>query len=303
MYEEDNCLACHDGKVAATDIASVITKRYRHPVDAYTGVHDPGENFASGGVQKHVECSDCHDPHQANADPSMDGSRVSGATRGASGMSGAGQMLPEARYEYEICFKCHGDNNVVDTLNVARQIDQVNTRLEFDPANPSFHPVEVRGKNPDVLSLLPPYTVSSTITCSDCHGSSDPSAPKGPHGSDWPHLLTDRYVTDDYTIESPSSYALCYTCHSRATLLNDESFPHKTHVVDQKTPCSACHDPHGINYMQGNSIRNSHLINFDRTIVMPDDTGRLEYNDLGRFRGQCFLKCHGKAHQSQNYPQ
>lgn len=186
-------------------------------------------------------------------------------------------------------------------MPIARQIDQLNTRLEFDPANPSFHPVEGRGKNQDVPSLMPPYTTSSTISCTECHGVGDPSAAQGPHGSDWQYLLTDRYVTDDYTSETPSSYALCYTCHSRSNLLNDESFPHSRHVVDQKAPCSACHDPHGISFMQGNSLRNSHLINFDISIVLPNDMGRLEFNDQGRFRGECFLNCHGNQHNPESY--
>jgi len=300
-YEEDNCLDCHNGKVASSDIAAVITKQYNHPVQEYTGVHDPAEDFTSGGVPKHVECIDCHAAHQANSDPSIDGSMVSGATRGASGISAGGMTLSEARYVYEICFKCHADNNVISKQDIARQIDQLNTRKEFDPANPSFHPVELMGKNPDVPSLMPPYTISSTISCTDCHGASDPAAPKGPHGSDWQYLLAERYVTSDFTPESSSSYALCYKCHSQSTLLNDESFPHRKHVVDERAPCSACHDPHGVSFMQGNSLRNSHLINFDLSIVLPDDRGRLEFNDLGRFQGQCFLNCHGKLHNPNGY--
>lgn len=302
-YEEDNCLDCHNGKIASTDIEAVITKRYNHPVQAYTGVHDPAENFTSGRVPKHVECSDCHNPHQANSAPSPGGSMVSGANTGVSGISAGGTAVSAARFVYEICFKCHGDTNFITAMPVTRQIGQLNTRLEFDPANPSFHPVEVPGKNPDVLSLLPPYTVSSAISCVDCHGNNDPSQPPGPHGSDYQYLLTDPYITNDYTMESPSGYALCYKCHSRSTLFNDESFPHEKHVVEQKAPCSACHDPHGISFMQGNSIHNSHLINFDLTIVSPDNTGRIEYDDLGRFKGECFLNCHGKLHNPNTYPQ
>ncbi len=302
-FEEDNCLVCHDGGTASSDIASAITKRYNHPVYEYTGVHDPAEDFSSRNVPKHVECSDCHDAHQANSDPALDASMVSGAVKGASGVSIGGQMVAEARYVYEICFKCHADNNVINALPVTRQIVQLNTRLDFDPANPSFHPVAGPGKNPDVPSLMPPYTSTSTISCTDCHGSSDPSAPRGPHGSDWQYLLTQRYVTDDYTTETPSGYALCYQCHSRTTLLNDESFPHSIHVADQKAPCSACHDPHGVSFTQGNFLRNSHLINFDVSIVMPTQTGRLEFNDQGRFRGECFLNCHGRAHNPENYSQ
>jgi len=302
VNEEDNCLSCHDGTVASSDIGAAISKPYKHPVQNYTGVHDAAENFSIGNVPKHVECSDCHNAHQANGDPSVGDSWVSGVNWGVSGVSSGGTTVNQARYVYEICFKCHGDNNATNALSITRQIEQLNTRLEFSPANPSFHPVEGQGKNPEVPSLLPPYTVRSMISCTDCHGNSDPSGVPGPHGSDNPYLLIDRYITDDNTPESLTSYALCYACHNRSTLLDDESTIHRKHVVDEKAPCSACHDPHGVSIMQGNSLHNSHLINFDLTIVLPSNTGRLEYRNLGRFRGECYLTCHGKIHRPARYP-
>jgi hypothetical protein len=230
---------------------------------------------------------------------------VSGATRGVSGISATGSDVPSARYLYEICFKCHGDsdNNVISMQPIIRQHNSLNLRFLFDPANPSFHPVESQGKNSNVPSLLPPFTVASIIRCTDCHGNSDRLGPTGPHGSDYQYLLTNRYITDDNTTESPSSYELCYKCHSRSALISTGiSFEHQLHVVDQNVPCSACHDPHGISAIQGNAMNNSHLINFDLSIVSPTDTGRLEYESLGQFRGQCFLRCHGVLHNPFIYP-
>ena len=304
-FEEDNCLDCHNGTVASRDIAAEITKPYHHGVQDYTGVHDAAEDFTYGRVSKHVECSDCHNPHQANGDPSPGDGAVSGATTGVSGVSGTGQAVASAHYLYEICFKCHGDldNNVISIMPVARQINTLDTRMAFDPAGPSFHPVVTPGKNPDVPSLLPPYTVTSIIGCTDCHGNSDQLGPPGLHGSDFQYLLTDRYVIDDNTPESPSGYALCYKCHSRSVLLNDTSFEHRKHVVEQNAPCSACHDPHGIGAMQGDALHNSHLINFDLGIVSTTGAGRIEYQDLGLLRGQCFLTCHGKLHDPASYPE
>ena len=188
-------------------------------------------------------------------------------------------------------------------LPITRQIDQLNTRLEFDLSNPSFHPVEYQGVNPDVPSLLQPYSITSIISCIDCHNNNDSNGPRGPHGSSFEFLLEREYRTLDYTPESSLNYALCYKCHSRDSILNNQSFSkHSLHIVDQRTPCSACHDAHGISSLKGNPVNNSHLINFDLTIVNRNSLGRLEFDDLGRLTGQCFLYCHGKEHNPESYP-
>lgn len=302
-FEEDNCLVCHNGNTAGKDIVSELTKPYRHPVQSYTGIHDPAEDFTSGFVQKHVECTDCHNPHWTNADPSPGAPHVSGAIDGVKGIDASGQPVPKALNEYEICFKCHADNNVITKMPVDRLIQQLNTRLEFDFSNPSYHPVENQGVNLNVPSLLPPYTTASKIFCTDCHSNDDTLGPGGPHGSNNKYILKGNYTTQDFTMESSYSYALCYQCHDRNSILNDQSFKgHKKHIVDEDTPCSACHDAHGISSTQGNSLNNSHLINFDITIVQPNSLGALSFEDLGIFRGSCSLSCHGKDHNSEVYP-
>jgi predicted CXXCH cytochrome family protein len=303
VLEEDTCLVCHNGNVASSDIASQLIKQYGHFVQDYTGIHDASEDFSQGGVRPHVECEDCHNPHTANSNPSPGVQWIAGANKGVSGKDAAGRWVRKARNLYAICYKCHAQyNKVYPTLNIARQIDQFDTRLEFNLANPSFHPVESRGVNLQVPSLLSPYTVNSLINCTDCHNNDDPMGPKGPHGSSFEYLLERNYITLDFTEENPSTYALCYKCHSRQSILDDQSFAkHKEHIQDEKTPCSACHDPHGISNTQGNPINNSNLINFDLKIVSPDSRGRLQFTDQGTFRGQCFLNCHGKEHSPLRY--
>ena len=145
-------------------------------------------------------------------------------------------------------------------------------------------------------------TVISMIYCTDCHNSSDDSGAKGPHGSDYPPLLAANYDTADYTSESEFSYQLCYKCHSRNSILNNESFPkHKEHL-DKQITCSACHDPHGISAVQGTSTNNSHLINFDTSIVRTHTaTSRLEFQDTGIYHGRCYLECHNKTHGPETY--
>jgi predicted CXXCH cytochrome family protein len=303
IFEEDNCLVCHNGNAAAKNVEREVTKPYRHSVEDRSGAHDAAEDFVSGGIPKHVECEDCHNPHQANDDASPGGSVVPGANKGVRAIGAGGQPVSSAQYIYEICFKCHADVNMVTTLPITRQIDQLNTRMEFNLANPSFHPVVSQGINPDVPSLLSPLTTQSIISCIDCHNTDNLNAPRGPHGSIYEYLLERDYNTKDFTQENPRNYAMCYKCHNRDSILRDQSFSkHRQHIVDQRAPCSACHDPHGISDIQGNPVNNSHLMNFDLTIVQANGQGRLEFDSLGTFTGQCFLNCHGEEHSPKIYP-
>lgn len=296
---EDNCLNCHDGSVARTNLISELSKFSRHDVKRYDGIHDLKELASSSPM--HVECADCHNPH-AIQDVSAQAPFVSGAMKGVSGITTSGSTTYNVQYEYEVCFKCHGDNPDRATSMITRQITQTNTRLEFSPSNPSFHPVVSRGINQNVPSLKPPMTVASLIYCTDCHNSDNTSGTKGPHGSNYPNLLAYRYETSDFTQESEFSYELCYKCHSRNSILNDESFPKHSKHLEEEIPCSVCHDAHGISSAQGTSLNNSFLINFDTTIVGPDSSGLLMFEkQLGVYSGKCHVKCHGTEHSPAEY--
>jgi hypothetical protein len=43
------------------------------------------------------------------------------------------------------------------------------------------------------------------------------------------------------------------------------------------------------------------LIDFDRTIVGPSSSGRLEYDRFAAHNGTCYLTCHGKDHNPATY--
>lgn len=311
---DDNCLNCHTGGVARTNIQSEIRKASAHFQLVASGEHDPRENVRL--ARRHVACVDCHNPHAVQQDPIRDNNRptqgfVSPTMRFVSGMSRSGTPVEHARFEYEVCFKCHADNVSRRRLTeISRQIQQTNTRLEFQTANPSFHPVIGPRNNHDVVSLLPPWRVGSLVRCTDCHNSDNVSrgagtGPAGPHGSIYEPLLIDNYSTNDFTPESARAYALCYRCHDRQSILRNDSFAlHSRHIVDARTPCSACHDAHGISRTQGNSRNHSNLINFDRSIVQPASGGlggRIEFQDLGQHRGSCTLTCHGVVHVRFEY--
>ena len=296
--EEGNCLDCHNGNTASTDIETQMLKPYTHDVYSYSNIHDPTESVMA--TTQHVECQDCHNPHAAN-DNTASAPLANGPLSELPGIDQSGNTVNPLSYSYELCYRCHADSPAKPGSPTTRVIEQNNVRLEFDLANPSFHPIEGAGVNNDVPSLIPPLTESSIIYCTDCHAS-DGSSPAGPHGSIYPQILKYRYETADYTPESATNYELCYSCHSRTSILNDDSFgDHDTHIRGEDTPCNACHDPHGISHTQGNNTNNTHLINFDLNIVQGIMGNPPIFEDEGTFKGNCTLRCHGKGHNRKRY--
>jgi predicted CXXCH cytochrome family protein len=298
--EEDNCLSCHDGSVARGNIAAELTKISIHDVRATTGVHSPAEK--ASGMTKHVECTDCHDPHRAAAGTAV-APHIRPSTRGATGITGADTTLIEATYEFQICYKCHTGTATVRSPLISRVISNADLSQKLAPVNPSYHPVEASGKSTNVPSLLQPLKTTSIIYCTNCHNSdSIAQGTRGPHGSPYRPLLARNYALIDNTVESPTAYALCYGCHNRNSILANQSFKlHKLHIVDKKTPCYLCHDPHGISATQGTTRNNVHLINFNNTAVLPFNKTGPVYVSRGTNRGSCTLRCHNFNHSNLSY--
>jgi len=298
------CTRCHDGSVQrAANILADLRK---------FSIHDTNPPADPADRAEHATCTDCHEPHtMVSGPPAHAPSMAANFGEIPRDLDRQGNRTGSVSYEYEVCFKCHGDENLTRRSPwISRQIAQTSTALQFDPSAPSFHPVVAPGRNARVPSLRAGWTEGSLVLCSDCHGSDNSrkgggTGPNGVHGSSYGPILLNRYDSSDFTPESSAAYALCYRCHDRdgaGGILQDRSFPHRLHVVDARTPCSACHDAHGIASAQGNRRNNSHLINFDTSIVFPDPlTGRVEFNDQGTFTGSCTLTCHGTTHQRTQY--
>jgi len=302
--EQDVCLDCHSGSVTSKNIETEFSKFSAHPILATNWVHEPGEspNFMS----RHVTCTDCHNQHAVNSD-SATPPLISGRLRGVSGIDISGAAVSEAINEYEVCFKCHGLQDQATPLGIVRQDNNRNVRLEITDSNSSHHPVTAIGKNTTMGGFEPGYSTTSIIYCTDCHNNDQwtvtGSNPRGPHGSIYEPILEREYQMNDPTPESFQTYRLCYKCHRRDYIIDDEPeiFEHKKHVDNGDVPCAACHDPHG-------SRDNLHLINFmlvdpsGRTVVSPSSSGRLEYNTNGNGAGECYLRCHGENHNPLSYP-
>jgi predicted CXXCH cytochrome family protein len=300
--EENNCLDCHNGNAASKNIQVQINKTYRHNVAGYLNVHDPIE--ATLVTTKHDECEDCHNPHASNASTAV-APFANGFTAGVRGINQSGAPVNPITNEYELCYRCHTATPGMPASPSARQIEQNNVRLEFATTSPSHHAVVGPGANSSVPSLIPPLTTSSIIYCTDCHASDGTGAPVGPHGSTFAHIEKLNYNVSDGVTESATAYALCYSCHNRTEITQENSaFPfHRKHVVEIRVSCNTCHDPHGISNTQGNSTNNTNLINFRTGTgwVTPSSSGLLKFEDQGLNRGRCYLTCHGEDHNPLSY--
>ena len=229
--EPDLCTSCHDGSKAA-DIRDQLTKPYWHGMNAT--------------VNRHVQCSDCHNSHVT---PSSQVSRIQ-VTNGAAGMAPIYTLRPaddpSPVNEYEICFKCHSGFTV-------QPPGQTNLALVTNPNNPSFHPIQAAGKNRNINAnaFVNGYDATTILTCTSCHGTDDPTV-KGPHGSSYQYLLKKQSGTT-------SRDDICFSCHvydayanpaappeiQAASRFNGGGTGHIFHVTSQNLPCASCHVTHG----------------------------------------------------------
>jgi predicted CXXCH cytochrome family protein len=269
--------------IIAPDIQKAFNKPYRHPVEktVITGFTRNIESYpaTNRSAPRHAQCTDCHNPHRATKENTL---------AGIKGVNAHGLAVNEIGSEYELCFKCHSNSANLPP-------DEKNKADQFKISNPSYHPVIAQGKNIDVPSLIFPLTASSIIKCTDCHNNDDTFGPKGPHGSSYRYILKKNFTERDGP-EGPFQYELCYSCHRRESILGNESFfYHDLHISVVGASCRTCHNPHG-------SSQYPHLIDFDNMSVTPSSKGFIEYRQLGRKAGECYLICHGKDHSPLSYP-
>ncbi len=212
------CFTCHDGTgsslatktqfadaaVPANDAAT--RSYYLH--DAVTepvapNTHSLATDNEFGGVaNRHSQCADCHNSHNANSDLSTQtttGWTVPGQQLAVSGVSvanGAAGTAPAYAFlagtagnqptrEYEICLKCHSGFTTLNS-NTGQPPSQfmLDKAVELNPGlatdTASYHPVEAPGRNataPMAWSLAnsSPYklwnfTTGGTVRCVNCHG-------------------------------------------------------------------------------------------------------------------------------------
>jgi len=282
------CLDCHDNQARTSDQvrAGRLAPEARPPLLGATLAlpqrHALSPSAFSRFDEGAVTCTSCHSAHRRG---------VETATTAAAGLPRFSTRDPR-QLEYDICESCHRGA----TAETRSPTDL--SRL-LDTTSRSFHPVHAPAneRSRSVLSEL----AKRQINCTDCHDSSRRDGPRGPHASEIPGLLAANLATTDGSQEQQSTYALCYRCHDRESVLDERSaFPlHRLHVVEQRTACSTCHSPHG-------SIDNRALIRFgeetDRaTVVRSPRADRLAFVSDRPGAGSCYLMCHGVDHAPKEY--
>lgn len=254
------CFTCHDGTGASTNVSAdfstanttnqasttflsadepaittgTISNYYRHDATVASS-HTLGVYDEFGGtLNRHSECSDCHDPHQSQptdaTQPALGAAwpisqRLSGVS-GVSVVNGGTAAAPTQTYafidgststvsfEYQLCLKCHsGYTTQKSNAGVSPMAWALDAGLEFNTVNNSFHPVEGPGTNQtqkmtDSLSDNAtwnqdnPYkitawtsTTGDTVRCTQCHaGGADLTATTPENADLAPHVSTNRGI-------------------------------------------------------------------------------------------------------------
>src|ERR1041385_5448375 len=203
--EEQNCFVCHNGSVVTKDLRGEFNKPSAHPVLQTSAAHTMAENSVNS--VRHTACSDCHNPHNVPTRTAKVPNSQTSVT-GVKGVNTAGLVI-NATKEYELCFRCHSESLNRGPARVPRQFSETNKRLQFNLSNQSFHPIESIGKNPNVPSLIAPWTSSSLMDCSDCHNNDQGAraggtGPDGPHGSAFSPILERQLLLTDKNPENGS---------------------------------------------------------------------------------------------------
>jgi len=119
-------------------------------------------------------------------------------------------------------------------------------------------------------------------------------------------LLQERYTLTDYQQYSAAAYQVCWMCHDpQAIVFGVNRFEnlHERHVDKTDAPCAFCHNPHAP-YDEDEG-----LISFGYGIERGWDIELIDGRDLSSAywisgdgsEGFCYIRCHGKKHQSKGY--
>lgn len=269
---EETCFQCHKSYGAETFAPDIRTQFAKDPdfgeggtgsgmnIKLNPGLHElvitmtPVEPILNN--TRHVECTDCHNPHQVRPGNPLEGMRGIAID----GVTIVEDNLGNDIIEYQLCFRCHGPTFAImippsldGNGNNIRPPGGSNKQVEFQSTNTAYHPVVTQGQNQSMVlnnvsaggQLLSDLSRTSIIRCTDCHNNnfysgssfrgsvsqyaSTLAQPKGPHGSTHKRILRGNYVTgsgfDGNSLPMPrpfpysaNNFALCFNCHDEGRL-------------------------------------------------------------------------------------
>lgn len=305
------CFSCHDGTGSMYDVAAEYSDPDIPVNDATTSSFyshlspDPSahtsarEDEFAGVLNRHAECSDCHNPHSltsVDAVATGSGWLASGSLTGTAGVEATAPLTwkDPLAFEYELCLKCH--SSYTQLLSYADPSEQKTDKAaEFDPANASYHPVLGLGKNTTTEmenslagGSLWQFTTAATIRCVNCHanGSLLAGSPTwygklAPHASQNRSLLLANYRDRDLKPASEpfnaADFELCFLCHSSAPFSTGSEAPRTD-----------------TNY----KLHGMHL-----TGLGDEGSGSLDIDTLGAGQGNAICaECHFELHGTSSAP-
>ncbi|MEI6210879.1 MAG: cytochrome c3 family protein [bacterium] len=255
------CITCHDGSPAAAtnsviqDFTNFTVKVSRHAVVA-------GDPLIK--ASRPVDCTDCHNPHQARVGRSVytttatsNRNAVVNPNFGVSGVvfnyssltnfttptTANFTLTNSVTYEYQICFKCHssywwGINTPPAGLSSnGTTASPVTTDLaqEFSPKNRSGHPI-LTGLN-NYANSAAPRNIAATAM----------KAPWNVNAGTQTMLCTDCHNTDGALAQGPHGSAAQFMLRGP----NSTNWPNVL-IADIGTSwCANCHTPNALVHDSG----------------------------------------------------
>ena len=265
---------CHGSSAPTSNrIEPEMNKTWRHPSNTTDGLHvnvSGGESATQlGSSNRHAECQDCHNPHQAVVSVAIatrGNLRISGALKGTWGVEptwptpsttmtnnditwatpSVYARVTSPPDEYQVCLKCHSGY-------VALPVGKRDIAKEINPQYTSYHgivPGGVTNVNVTSTTTNEPWGTNKRVWCSDCHGSESTTSPRGPHGSSLTGVgpgtaNSDKMLVATIASSTGSSTPLCLVCHkttSYFTASTGSRYPEHNrgnHKVAEG--CFACH--------------------------------------------------------------
>ena len=236
--EEALCFACHDGSPAATDIEAMFagTETGTSASDANLNTHhdvSDADQTYSGAV---IECTDCHDPHAANASAQV----VADPDPGDGVVPTPGTTWADSTFISEFCIDCHDNSFPASITPPTNPLTDIYDRWVLGGGGDKAdqHGPEDASRNV-LLRAGSGYSRYDILQCTDCHnaGHGDEVG-----GNTYPNLYNLKAIvyskdgltplTPDWSIPSEDPNLVRIT---------DTSANNTDQLTNGRAFCSTCH--------------------------------------------------------------